>query len=190
MIITSSPAGRGYFTHFKTNDDAIDVVGDMFINKNDGGDINKNGDQVYYARTHGAPGSNNGQLMLFEYNKNDNSISEIQGFVGDGDQLEGGFCMSDSGKQVYVVYKSEFAYSSEYGKGGTFTQVKLNDFITIISKPRGVKIICDSDGSVVYISCNQNFDTENKYTPCIRELREELHHGIHLPRQRVHVLLF
>lgn len=67
----------------------------------------------------------------------DNSISEIQGFVGDGDQLEGGFCMSDSGKQVYVVYKSEFAYSSEYGKGGTFTQVKLNDFITIISKPRG-----------------------------------------------------
>ena len=41
------PAGRGYFTHFKTNADAIDVVGDMFINKNDGGDINKNGDQVY-----------------------------------------------------------------------------------------------------------------------------------------------
>lgn len=156
--------GKGFFVHFNTSNDSVDIIGEGFNNKNDGADINKNGDQIYYARTHGASGSNNGQLMLFEYNKNDNSISEIQGFVGDGDQLEGGFCMSDSGKQVYVVYKSEFAYSSEYGKGGTFTQVKLNDFITIISKPRGVKIICDSDGSVVYISCNQNFDTENKYT--------------------------
>ena len=116
--------GKGFFVHFNTSEDSADIVGEGFNNKNDGGDINKAGDQVYYARTHGASGSNNGQLILFEYNKNDNSLSEIQGFVGDGDQHEGGFCMSDSGKQVYVVYKSEFAYSSEYGKGGTFTQVK------------------------------------------------------------------
>lgn len=153
----------GDFIHYTEGDERVNVV-QNFANKNDGADITKDGSMIYYAKTTGAPGDNNGQLILHDYNKNTGELSEIQGFIGDGDQHVGGFCFSDNGKYVYVVYKSEYAYSSEFGRGGTFNRGKLNDFVTVISKPRGVNVTCSGDGKVVYIACINDFEGDVKYT--------------------------
>lgn len=156
---------NGYFIYFDTYEtQATKIVEKFYANFNDGGDLNVNGNLVYFARTGGFSGSNNSGLWLQQYNPSDGSYGEVRGFESSGDKYNGDICMSADGKYCYVMYKSNFAYSHDYGKLGTWKETNINDFAKIGNPSRGETVICNSDGSVVYISVNNNFDTNAKWT--------------------------
>lgn len=137
--------------------------------RNCGSDINENGDVIFFANSGEAAGSNNGQLRLYAYDKDNNYLDYTEGIVGDGVQDQGAICMSSSGKYVYAVYKSNFSYSTNYGKGNTWTKVDMDDFISTVKSPRGENLICSADGQVIYMSCKVTVDDPPKYTIVSRD---------------------